>query len=65
MARKSRLTKAAVKIGSAMGRADRTARSVLKAARVAREELAQLAKKAEELARELKQTSHRVKRALR
>ena len=49
MARKTRLTTAAVKIGTAVGRADRTARKVAKAAEVAREELAELSKRVEEL----------------
>ncbi len=43
-----------------MGRADRTARKVEKAARVAKEELTQLSKKVEALARDLKKASERL-----
>ncbi len=45
MAKKNQLTAAAVKIGTAVGRADGTARKVAKAAQVAREELTLLTKK--------------------
>jgi Tfp pilus assembly protein FimV len=65
MARKTRLTAAAVKIGTAAGRADRTARKVARAAQVAREELAELSKRVEELARDLKKARSRLKQALR
>ncbi len=65
MAKKTRLTSAAVKIGTAVGRAHRTARKVGKTAEVAREELTELRKQVEALARELKKSSQRLKRALR
>ncbi len=54
MAKKTKLTAAAVKIGTAVGRADRTARKVARAAQVAREELTALSKRVEALARDLK-----------
>ena len=44
MANKSKLTAAAVKIGTTLGRADRTARAVGEAAKVAGEQLAELTK---------------------
>jgi hypothetical protein len=47
------------------GRADRTARKVAKAAQVAREELAELSKRVDELARDLKRARSRLKQALR
>ncbi len=65
MAKKAKLTAAAVKIGTAVGRAHRTARKVGKTAEVAREELTELRKQIEAFARELKKSSQRLKRALR
>ena len=65
MARKTKLTAAAAKIGTAVGRADRTARMVAIAAGVAREELADLTKQVEALGRQLKKTSIRLRKALR
>ncbi len=49
MADKAKLKAAAVRIGTAVGRAERTGRRVGKAAQVAREELAQLTKQVEAL----------------
>ncbi len=65
MAKKTQLRAAAVKIGTALGRADRTARAVGKAAQVAREQLTELTKQVEAFARELKKTRKRLKRAVR
>ena len=65
MAKKTKLTAAAVKIGTAVGRADRTARKVARAAQVAREELTALSKRVEALARDLKKARNRVRKALR
>lgn len=65
MARKTRLTKAAVKIGTTVGRAERTARAVGRAAEVTRDEIRELTEKIEALARELKQATKRLKRSLR
>ncbi len=48
-----------------MGRADRTARAVGKAAQVAREQLTELTKQVEALGRALKKTRKRLKRAVR
>jgi hypothetical protein len=64
MARKSKLTQVAVKIGSAMGRADRTAHKVAKAGLVAKGELEAIAKQVEGLKRQLLKTTKRLKRAL-
>ena len=64
-----RLTSAAVKIGTAMGRADRRVRQAAKAAQSARkqlhEELEDLTKTADRLARDLKKTRKRLQHALR
>jgi hypothetical protein len=69
MAKKSKLTEAAVKIGTAAGKADRTARQTANkaaiATRLARKELVQLAKQMDALKKQLKKSSKRLKRALR
>jgi prefoldin subunit 5 len=65
MVKKTQLTSAAVKIGTAIGRAERTVHKVGKAAQVAREELAELTQQIKGLARDLKKTSKRLRRAVR
>jgi hypothetical protein len=64
MAKTSRLTQAAVRIGGAMGRADRAAHKVAKAGSVAKEELEAISKQVEALKRQLQKTTKRIKRAL-
>jgi cell division septum initiation protein DivIVA len=67
--KKTRLTKAAAKIGgiagTAIGRADRTARQVAKATDTAAKELHRLRKKVAALANDLQKTSKRLRRSLR
>jgi hypothetical protein len=65
MAKNSKLTKAAVRIGTAMGRADRTAHKVAKAGVVAKEELEAIAMQVEALKKQLLKTTKRLKQALR
>ena len=65
MAKKSKLTQVAVKIGAAMGKADRTAHKVAKAGLLAKDELEHIAKQVEALKRQLVKTTKRLKRALR
>jgi predicted nucleic acid-binding Zn-ribbon protein len=65
MARKSRLRQVAVKIGAAMGRADRTAHKVAKAGLLAKEELEDIGQQVEALKRQLQKTTKRLRRALR
>jgi hypothetical protein len=65
MARKSRLTRVAVGIGKAMGRADRKAHQMAKAGLVAKQELEEIAKQVEGLKRQLQKTTKRLKHALR
>jgi hypothetical protein len=65
MAKNSKLTQAAVKIGAAMGRADRTAHKVAKAGVVAKQELAAISKQVEALKKQLQKTTRRLKRSLR
>jgi hypothetical protein len=64
MAKKSRLTRVAVGIGSAMGRADRAAHKVAKAGVVAKGELESISKQVDALKRQLQKTTKRLKRAL-
>ncbi|MGC2331821.1 MAG: hypothetical protein WA581_10230 [Candidatus Acidiferrales bacterium] len=65
MAKKSRLTEAAVKIGSVVGKADRTAHKVVKAGVVAKKELAAISKQVEALKKQLQKTTKKLQRALR
>ena len=64
MARKSRLTRVATRIGSAIGRADRTAHKVAKAGVLAKKELADISKQVDVLKRQLQKTTKRLRRAL-
>jgi hypothetical protein len=65
MAKKSKLTQAAVTIGAAMGKADRTAHKVAKAGMVAKQELATISKQVEALKKQLQKTTKRLRGALR
>ena len=64
MARKSRLTRVAVKIGSAMGKADRKVQKVARAGSLAKKELDDISKQVDALKRQLQKTAKRLKRAL-
>lgn len=64
MARKSKLTRVAARIGAAVGRADRTAHKVAKAGVLAKRELEDISKQVEALKRQLLKTTKRLKRAL-
>jgi hypothetical protein len=61
---KDRLTKVAVGIGTALGKADRKAHKVAQAGMVAKEELEELAKQVAVLKRQLEKTTKRLKKAL-
>jgi hypothetical protein len=61
---KTRLTQAAEKIGSVMGKADRKARQIGKAGTIAKQELAAISKQVEVLKKQLQKTTKRLKRAL-
>ena len=65
MARKDKLTRVAVGIGTAIGKADRKANQVAKAGLIAKEELEDIAKQVEALKRQLQKTTKRLKTALR
>jgi len=64
MAKKSKLKQVAVSIGSAMGKADRTAHKVAKAGVLAKAELADISKQVDALKRQLQKTTKRLRRAL-
>ena len=64
MAKKSKLTQVAVKIGEAMGRADRKAQQVAKAGVLAKKELRTISKQVDVLKRQLFKTTKRLKNAL-
>ena len=64
MAKKSKLTQVAAKIGAAMGRADRKAHQVAKAGVLAKKELQDISKQVDVLKRQLLKTTKRLKRAL-
>jgi hypothetical protein len=64
MAKKSRLTRVAVSIGTAMGKADRKAQQVAKAGVLARKELHAISKQVDVLKRQLLQTTKRLRKAL-
>ncbi len=64
MAKNNRLTKAAVKIGAAMGKADRTAHKVARAGVLAKSELEDISKQIDALKRQLLKTTRRLKKAL-
>jgi prefoldin subunit 5 len=62
--KKSKLTQVAVRIGAAMGRADRKAHQIAKAGKLAKKELADISKQVDALKRQLQKTTTRLKRAL-
>jgi ribosomal protein L29 len=64
MAKKSKLSQVAVRIGSAMGRADRKAHQVAKAGVLAKKELQDISKQVDALKRQLLKTTKRLKNAL-
>ena len=62
---KDKLTKVAVGIGTALGKADRKAHQVAKAGMLAKEELEELAKQVAAMKRQLEKTTKRLRHALR
>ena len=65
MARKSKLTQVAERVGAAVGRADRTAHKVAKAGVVAKAELEAISKQVDALKRQLLKATKRLKYALK
>ncbi|HET8921771.1 MAG TPA: hypothetical protein VFN26_02115 [Candidatus Acidoferrum sp.] len=64
MAKKNRLARVAVRIGAAVGRADRKAHQIAKAGVLAKKELNDIGKQVDALKRQLQKTTKRLKRAL-
>ncbi len=64
MARKSKLTQVAVRIGTAMGKADRRVQKVAKAGSLAKRDLEDISRQVDALKRQLQKTAKRLKRAL-
>lgn len=65
MAKKSKLTQVAVRIGGALGKADRKAHKVVAAKALAKKELQDIARQIEGLKRQLERTTKHLKHALR
>jgi hypothetical protein len=65
MAKKSGLTKVAVRIGTAVGKADKTAHKFAKAGALAKRELADITKQVESLKKQLSKTTKKLRLALR
>ena len=65
MVKKDRLREVSVRIGTAMGKADKQARKFKKAGAVAKEELRAISKQIDGLKKQLVKTSKRLKNALR
>lgn len=61
---KSKLTQTAETIGSAMGKANRTAHKVAKAGKVAKNELEAISKQVEALKKQLQKTTKKLQKAL-
>ena len=61
---RNRLKKVAVKIGGALGKADRKAHQVVRAGSLAKEELTKISKQVDALKRQLEKTTKRLKHAL-
>ena len=64
MVKKDRLKEVSVKIGTAMGKADKQARKFKKAGAVAKGELQAISKQIDELKKQLHKTTRRLKNAL-
>ncbi len=64
MAKKSKLNQVAVRIGAAMGRADRKAHQVAQAGVLAKKELRAISKQVDVLKRQLQKTTKRLRNAL-
>jgi hypothetical protein len=64
VASKNPLKKVAVKIGGALGKADRKAHQVVSAGALAKKELVEISKQVDALKRQLAKTTKRLKHAL-
>ena len=64
MAKKDKLTDVSVKIGAALGKADKRARKFLAAGDIAKEELQEISRQVEQLKKQLAKTTERLKKAV-
>ena len=64
MAKNNRLNEISVKVGTALGKADKRARKFAAAGEVAKEELKAISKQVDELKKQLAKTTERLKKAL-
>jgi hypothetical protein len=64
MAKKGKLKQVSVKIGKALGKADKRAKKFFAAGDIAKEELREISKQVEELKKQLAKTTERLKKAL-
>jgi len=64
MAKKDRLKEVSVKIGTAVGKADKQARKFKKAGAVAKEELRAISNQIDDMKKQLSKTTKRLKKAL-
>ncbi|HEY2458974.1 MAG TPA: hypothetical protein VGI13_16830 [Candidatus Acidoferrum sp.] len=62
--KKDKLTEAGVKVGTALGKANRKAHKIVAAGAIAKEELLALSKQVDELKRQLAKTTERLKKAI-
>jgi hypothetical protein len=64
MARKDKITQVSVKVGAALGKAERKARKIAKVGDVAKEELKAISKQVDEMKKQLAKTTKRLQKAL-
>ena len=64
MAKKDKITQVSVKVGAAMGKAERKARKIAQVGDVAKEELKAISKQVDEMKKQLAKTTKRLQKAL-
>jgi hypothetical protein len=64
MAKKDKITQVSVKLGAALGKAERKARKIAQVGNVAKEELKAISKQVDEMKKQLAKTTKRLQKAL-
>ncbi|MGB7465845.1 MAG: hypothetical protein WBW14_23345 [Candidatus Acidiferrum sp.] len=64
MAKKDKITQVSVKVGAALGKAERKARKIAQVGDVAKEELKAISKQVDEMKKQLAKTTKRLQKAL-
>ena len=64
MAKKDKITQVSVKVGAALGKAERKARKIAQVGNVAKEELKAISKQVDEMKKQLAKTAKRLQKAL-